>query len=94
MCDAPVAPAFSPVIIAVIVIIVVVIIIVVAVLLFLVWLWKFRNDAFYHYVCCCVYGGTKSQINSLQQENQRLRHELSQQKLSSSARFSQGMIGE
>lgn len=94
MCDVEVAPAVSPVIIAVIVIIVVVIIIVVVVLLFLLWLWKFHNDAFYRYVCCCMYGGTKSQIHSLQQENQRLRHELSQQKLGLSGRFSQGQLGE
>lgn len=57
-------------------------------------MWKYRNDAFYRYILCCVYGGSKSQINNLKQENIRLRNELSQQKLNlnSSGRFSQGQM--
>ena len=64
----------------------------------LVCLWKFKNDIFYHYVCCCCGGGgaNPSGMHSLQQENQRLRHELSQHKISlgGSGRYSQGQLGE
>ena len=57
-------------------------------------MWKFANDAFYRYVCCCVSGGSRSAMHSLQQENQRLRHELSQHKVSLSGRYSQGFFSE
>ncbi len=62
----------------------------------LVFMWKFHNDAFNRYCCCCVRRGSKVAVHSLQQENQRLRHELSQHKLSltGSGRYSQGMFGE
>lgn len=85
----------SPVIIAVVVVIVVILIVVVAIIIFLVWFWKYRKDAFYRYILCCVYGGSKTQINNLKQENIRLRKELSQQKLNlnSSGRF-QGQLSK
>lgn len=57
-------------------------------------MWKFYNDAFYAYVLCCVGRGSRTAMHSLQQENQRLRHELSQHKLSFSGRYSQGQFGE
>lgn len=93
-CDTEPEPVLSVGIIILIVVIVLVIIIVAVVIALLLWVWKYHNDAFYRYICCCVYGGTKTQVHSLQQENQRLRHELSQQKLSLSGRFSQGQLGE
>lgn len=57
-------------------------------------LWKFRNDAFRHYLCSCVGRGSKQAMMSLQQENQRLRQELNQMKMSGSSRFSQGHFGQ
>lgn len=78
-------PAVLPEIIAVIVIIVVIIIAVVAIIISLLLMWKYRNDAFYRYILCCVYGGSKTQVNNLKQENIRLRNELSQQKLNLNA---------
>ena len=80
-CVVPVQEPFPIGIIIAIVLVALVIAVVVAVLLILLWLWKYRNDTFYRYVCCCLQGRAKGQVHSLQQENQRLRHELSQQKL-------------
>ena len=63
------------------------------VLILLVLLWKYKNDAFRHYVCPCIGRGSKQAMMSLQQENQRLRQELNQTKMNSSNRFSQGHFG-
>lgn len=63
-------------------------------ILVLVLLWKFQNDKFYRYLCCCIYTKTQPAIHSLQQENQRLRQELAQRKLSMSGRFPQGGLGK
>ena len=78
-------PVITPEIIAVIVIVAVAIIVLIVIIIFLLWLWKYQNDAFYRYILCCVYGGSKTQINNLKQENIRLRNELSQQKLNLNA---------
>ena len=94
-CITPAPEEFPIGVIIAIVLIVLAIVILIALVLFLVWLWKYRNDAFYRYVCCCLQGkSAKSQMHSLQQENQRLRHELSQQQLGLSGRFTQGGLGE
>ena len=89
-----VSSPLSPVIIAVIVVIVVILILVIVIIILLFCMWKYKNDAFYRYILCCVYGGSKTQINNLKQENIRLRKELSQQKLnlSSSERFQPGQL--
>ena len=57
-------------------------------------MWKFCNDAFYCYVYCCASGGSRSAMHSLQQENQRLRQELSQNKMSFSGRYSLGQFSK
>lgn len=64
------------------------------IILFLVCLWKFNNDVFQQYCCCCFFGGSKSAVHSMQQENQRLRHELSQHKVSLSGRYQPGQFSE
>eukprot|EP00731_Ephydatia_muelleri_P009030 Em0004g1368a len=69
-------------------------IVILVAILVVVLLWKFQNDKFYRYLCCCVYTKTQPAIHSLQQENQRLRQELAQQKLSMSGRFPQGGLSE
>ena len=53
-------------------------------------LWKFNNEAFQRYFCCCVSGKNKSTVHSLQQENERLRKQLTDRKVSASGRFSHG----
>lgn len=89
-----VSSPLSATIIAVIIVIAVMLIVVILVIILLVLMWKYKNDAFYRYILCCVYGGSKTQINNLKQENIRLRKELSQQKLnlSSSDRFQPGQL--
>lgn len=73
---------------------IIIFVVILGVVIGLVLLWKFKNDAFYTYVFCCAKGGSRgTATHSLQQENQRLRHELSQHKLSSSGRYSQGQLG-
>ena len=64
------------------------------VVVLLLCMWKFRNDAFRRYLCCCVGGASRQAVMSLQQENQRLRQELNQSKINSSGRYSQGHFGE
>ncbi len=91
-CDTPAvesSPSLSVAVIIVIVIVPLVILIIVGIVLFLIIMWKFQNDIFNKYICCCIYGSSKAQVNSLKQEIQRLQTELSQHKLNSSGRFSQ-----
>ena len=91
-CDNPTIESTSSLSIGVIVVIVIipiVIFVIVGIILFLIIMWKFKNDIFNKYICCCIYGSSKAQVNSLKQEIQRLQTELSQQKLNSSGRFSQ-----
>ncbi len=59
----------------------------------LVGLWKFNNDMFQRYCCCCVGGSKSAAVHNMQQENQRLRHELSQHKISMSGRYQPGQLG-
>ena len=85
-------PSLSAGVIAVIVLIPIAVIIVIGIVLFYILMWKFQNDFFNKYLCCCLVGGSKAQVNSLKQEIQRLQTELSQHKLSSSGKFSQGQL--
>jgi hypothetical protein len=79
--------------IAAIAIVMVILICILVVVIVLALLWKFKNDAFRHYLCPCVGRGSKQAMMSLQQENQRLRQELNQMKMGGSHRFSQGHFG-
>ena len=81
-------------IIVIIAIIPVILIIIIVLVIFLLLMWKYQNDVFNRYICCCTTGGSKAQMNTLKQEIQRLQTELSQQKLNSSGRFSQGQLSK
>ena len=69
------------------------IIIIIVIVIVLGLVWKFNNDLFNRYVCPCGGQGSKQAMMSLQQENQRLRQELNQLKMSSSNRFSTSHFG-
>ena len=69
---------------AIIILVVIIVLVIVAVILILVVLlilWKFCNDTFNTYICPCLNRGLRNKLHSLEQENQRLRHELNQAKL-------------
>ena len=55
-------------------------------------LWKFKNDVFNRFCCFCCGGGERSKVRNLQQENQRLRQQLSQHRLSVSGRMQPGQF--
>ncbi len=82
----------SVAVIVVIIVVPIAVLLVVGIAIFLLIMWKFQNDIFNKYICFCSLGNSKANINTLQQEVQRLQTELSQQKLNSSGRFSQ--LGE
>jgi len=65
-------------IVVIVVIILLVLTAVVIIVLFVIY--KKYNGVFMKYLCCC-YHVNQGEVLSLQQENQRLRHELSQHKL-------------
>lgn len=70
----------------IIVIVVIVILVVLAGAIIVVYLiYKKRNGVFMKYIYCCGRAANQDEVLSLQQENQRLRHELSQRKLQLSA---------
>lgn len=70
----------------IIVIVVIVILAAVAVVMVVLYLmYKKCNGVFMKYICCCGCTTNQDEVLSLQQENQRLRHELSQHKLQLSA---------
>ena len=58
----------------------------------LVCLWKFKNDLFNRFCCWCCGGAERSKVRNLQQENQRLRQQLSQHRLSVSGRMPPGQF--
>ena len=58
----------------------------------LVCLWKFKNDLFNRFCCWCCGGADRSKVRNLQQENQRLRQQLSQHRLSVSGRMPPGQF--
>ena len=95
-CDTPPEPisTLSRDIIAVIVVIPLAAIVIVIVVIVLVLLWKYKNDFFHQYICFCAFGNSKKAMNSLKQENQRLRHEISQQKINTSGHFQRGQLGK
>lgn len=65
-----------------IIIVIVVLLVLVVVAVVLVLLWKYCNDTFNVYICPCLNRKTtRSRVHSLEQENQRLRQELSQLKM-------------
>ena len=66
----------------------------VSVVLVLLCISKCSRESLMRYLCCCVSGGSKGAIHSMQQENQRLRHELSEHKVSLSGRFQPGQLCE
>ena len=70
-------------VIAVIVPIQIAVVIVIGIVLFYILMWKFQNDFFNKYLCCCLVGGFKAHMNSLKQE---------MYKLSSSGKSSQGQL--
>ena len=89
-CRSPRQPSSEPedssstAIIIVIVIIVILIVVAVAIVILYV-MYKKCNGVFMKYIYCCGRGANQDEVLSLQQENQRLRHELSQHKLQLSA---------
>ncbi len=74
--------------------VVIVLVCVVGVVIALLCVWKCSRESLRRYLCCCVSGGPKNVVHSMQQENQRLRHELSQHKVSLSGRFQPGQLSE
>ena len=64
-----------------IIIVVLVLLALVVVAVVLVLLWKYCNDTFNAYICPCLDRKTRNKLHSLEQENQRLRQELSQLKM-------------
>lgn len=67
-------------------IVVIVILVTAAIAIILLYLmYKKCNGVFMKYFCCCGCAANQDEVLSLQQENQRLRHELSQHKLQLSA---------
>lgn len=77
---APPAGLDAGAIVAIIVVVLVLLAVVVLVVV-LVLLWKYCNDTFNAYICPCLDRKTRGRLHSLEQENQRLRQELSQLKL-------------
>ena len=73
----------TPVIIVVVVMVIVITAAGVIVILYL--MYKKCNGLFMKYICWCACTSNQDEVLSLQQENQRLRHELSQHKLQLSA---------
>ena len=74
--------------------VVILLVCVVGVVIALLCVWKCSRESLRRYLCCCVSGGPKNVVHSMQQENQRLRHELSQHKVSLSGRFQPGQLSE
>lgn len=66
----------------------------VAAVVVLLCVWKCNKELLKRYCSCCQFGSSKTAIHSMQQENQRLRHELSQHKVSLSGRFQPGQFCE
>lgn len=73
----------TPIIIVIVVIVILVTITVAIVVLYV--MYKKCNGVFMKYIGCCGCTTNQDEVLSLQQENQRLRHELSQHKLQLSA---------
>ena len=64
------------------------------VIVVLLCVWKCSRETVRQYLCCCLGKPSKNVVHSMQQENQRLRHELSQHKVSMSGRFQPGQLSE
>ncbi|XP_065188886.1 uncharacterized protein LOC135819580 [Sycon ciliatum] len=61
--------------------IVIVVLLVIIIALGLFYIWKFKNDKWERYVCyLCTMRESNTKVHSLQQENQRLRRQLSNQR--------------
>eukprot|EP00118_Oscarella_pearsei_P025949 m.309092 g.309092 ORF g.309092 m.309092 type:complete len:391 (+) comp45478_c0_seq1:659-1831(+) len=65
---------------------IIVVLVVIAIIIVLLWyIYKFHNDVWQKYICCCCLP-SKVGMDKLEQENQRLRHELSLRRTASQAR--------
>ena len=73
----------TPIIIVIVVMVILIAVAGAMVVLYL--MYKKCNGLFMKYICCCACTTNQDEVLSLQQENQRLRHELSQHKLQLSA---------
>ena len=74
----------SSTLIIIVIVIIILLVFVATVIILLFGIYKKYNGLFMKYFCCC-YHANQGEVLSLQQENQRLRHELSQHKLQLSA---------
>ena len=79
------------IVIAIVVIVILLVAVGAVVVLYLIY--KKYNGVFMKYICCCCRTTNQDEVLSLQQENQRLRHELSQHKLQLSASHSELLRG-
>lgn len=71
--------------IIIVIVVIVILVVVAAAIVTLYLMYKKCNGVFMKYICCCGCTTNQDEVLSLQQENQRLRHELSQHKLQLSA---------